>query len=106
MDLRIVTADTDLTPVDLGSYSSRVTLMTGNAAMEAADRARTILARGVGEKLEIPGDRLVFAGGRVFDAEDPDRGVSFDQPADQPVTRLNVVLNWFEELKERVPGGR
>ncbi|MCA8956345.1 MAG: molybdopterin-dependent oxidoreductase, partial [Planctomycetes bacterium] len=39
MKLRIVTADTDLTPVDLGSYSSRVTLMTGNAAMQAAERA-------------------------------------------------------------------
>ncbi|HET6862728.1 MAG TPA: molybdopterin cofactor-binding domain-containing protein, partial [Pyrinomonadaceae bacterium] len=28
-DIRVITADTDLTPVDLGSYSSRVTLMTG-----------------------------------------------------------------------------
>ncbi len=24
----------------------------------------------------------------------------------QPVTELNVVLNWFEELKQRVPTGR
>src|SRR5438132_11551892 len=39
-DIRVVTADTDLTPVDLGSYSSRVTLMTGNAAIEDAERAR------------------------------------------------------------------
>src|SRR5258708_9780531 len=39
-DIRVVTADTDLTPVDLGSYSSRVTLMTGNAAIQAAERAR------------------------------------------------------------------
>ncbi len=31
-DIRVLTADTDLTPVDLGSYSSRVTVMTGNAA--------------------------------------------------------------------------
>ena len=30
-DIRLVTADTDLTPVDLGSYSSRVTFMAGNA---------------------------------------------------------------------------
>ena len=35
-DIKVVTADTDLTPVDLGSYSSRVTLMTGQAAMQAA----------------------------------------------------------------------
>ena len=39
-DIRVVTADTDLTPVDLGSYSSRVTLMTGNAAIQAARRVR------------------------------------------------------------------
>ena len=39
-DIRLCVADTDLTPVDLGSYSSRVTLMMGNAAREAAERAR------------------------------------------------------------------
>src|SRR5437588_7401693 len=42
-DIRIITADTDLTPVDLGSYSSRVTLMTGNAAIQADERARELL---------------------------------------------------------------
>ena len=36
-DIRLVTGDTDLTPVDLGSYSSRVTLMMGNAP-EAINR--------------------------------------------------------------------
>ena len=44
-DIRVVTGDTDLTPVDLGSYSSRVTLMTGNAAIEAAERASTCCSR-------------------------------------------------------------
>ena len=76
-DLRVVTADTDLTPVDLGSYSSRVTLMTGNAALQAAERAREIVAGAVAEKLEIPRSRVVFADGRVFDAEDPEQGMSF-----------------------------
>src|SRR6266704_965264 len=36
-DIAVVTADTELTPVDLGSYSSRVTLMTRNAALQAAE---------------------------------------------------------------------
>ena len=31
-DVRCVTGDTGITPVDLGSYSSRVTVMMGNAA--------------------------------------------------------------------------
>jgi 4-hydroxybenzoyl-CoA reductase alpha subunit len=76
-EIAVVTADTDLTPVDLGSYSSRVTLMTGNAALQAAERAREILALHTARKLDVPGERLVFADGRVFDAQDPQRGVTF-----------------------------
>ena len=76
-DIRPVTGDTDLTPVDLGSYSSRVTLMMGNAAIQAAERARDLLAEAVARKLEISKDRLVFAERRVFDAEDPAKGVAF-----------------------------
>ena len=49
-DIRPVTGDTDLTPVDLGSYSSRVTLMMGNAAIQAAERARDLLADAVSRR--------------------------------------------------------
>ena len=52
--IAVVTGDTDLTPVDLGSYSSRVTLMTGNAAIQAAERARDLIAPHVARKLEVP----------------------------------------------------
>ena len=76
-DIRIVTGDTDLTPVDLGSYSSRVTLMTGNAAIQAAERAREMLADAAAAKLAIPKERVALAEGRAFDAEDPSRGMSF-----------------------------
>ena len=77
LGIRVVTSDTDLTPVDLGSYSSRVTVMTGNAALQAAERARDILARGAAEHLGVPASRLVFADCRVFDSEDPAKGCSF-----------------------------
>ena len=76
-DIRIVTADTDLTPVDLGSYSSRVTLMTGNAAIQAAERARELLALAVSEKLGVPIENISFAERRVFDVENPETGVVF-----------------------------
>ena len=78
-DVRAVTGDTDLTPVDLGSYSSRVTMMMGNAAIQAAERAREILASAVSARLEVAKDRLVFADRRVFDSERPDRGVTFQE---------------------------
>jgi 4-hydroxybenzoyl-CoA reductase subunit alpha len=78
-DVRTVTGDTDLTPVDLGSYSSRVTLMMGNAAIEAAERARAPLAEAVAQKLGVPKERLVFADHRVFDGECPERAVAFGE---------------------------
>ncbi len=76
-DVKVVTGDTALGPVDLGSYSSRVTLMMGNAAVEAAGRARDRLAAAVAQKLEIPVERVGFGGGRVFDVSDPERGLAF-----------------------------
>ena len=79
IDIRAVTGDTDLTPVDLGSYSSRVTLMMGNAAIQAAERARDLLAEAVSKKLGVPQTRLVFANRRVFDTEDAGVGVAFSE---------------------------
>ena len=78
-DVRAVTGDTDLTPVDLGSYSSRVTLMMGNAAIQAAERAREMLAAAVSARLGMPSDRLVFADRRVFDSGNPSTGVTFQE---------------------------
>jgi CO/xanthine dehydrogenase Mo-binding subunit len=68
-DLRLVTADTDTTPVDLGSYSSRVTFMAGNAALEAAGRMRALLVEAVAEKMDVRGDHseIAVGGGRVGD---------------------------------------
>ena len=34
--MKVIAADTDLTPIDIGSYSSRVTFMNGNATLRAA----------------------------------------------------------------------
>jgi 4-hydroxybenzoyl-CoA reductase alpha subunit len=64
--VRCVTADTGMTPVDLGSYSSRVTLMMGNAAMEAAEKVRLQLAEAAAEQLEVLPTELVFSNGNVF----------------------------------------
>jgi CO/xanthine dehydrogenase Mo-binding subunit len=78
-DIRVHPADTDLTPVDLGSYSSRVTLMAGNAAIQAAQRLRAKIFEAVASKLEVEPNRLVAEGQRVFVEGDRDRGVSFPQ---------------------------
>jgi 4-hydroxybenzoyl-CoA reductase subunit alpha len=91
LGIRVVTSDTDLTPVDLGSYSSRVTVMTGNAAMQAAERAREIVARGVAEHLQVPAGRLVFSGARVFDSENPDQGLSWQEAIVAAESRFGTI---------------
>ena len=66
-DIRVHPADTDLTPVDLGSYSSRVTLMAGNAAIQAADAApRARSSRRWRRSSSVAPDRLAARDRRVF----------------------------------------
>ncbi|MFQ6013673.1 MAG: molybdopterin cofactor-binding domain-containing protein, partial [Thermoplasmata archaeon] len=74
-DIQLVTGDTDLTPIDLGSYSSRVTFMAGNAAIQAAERLRAQIAEGAATQLKVPAGRIAFQAGRVFDAQRPEEGV-------------------------------
>lgn len=90
-DIRIYTGDTDLGPVDLGSYSSRVTLMAGNAAMQAAERAKAMLTEAVGARLDVPKERLRFADQRVFDSAAPEKGVTFHEAVCLAEARFGTV---------------
>ncbi|HEX9670331.1 MAG TPA: molybdopterin cofactor-binding domain-containing protein, partial [Thermoanaerobaculia bacterium] len=103
-DIRLCVGDTDLTPVDLGSYSSRVTLMVGNAALQAAERARALLAEAAAEQLEVPAGRLVFAEGRVFDAEEPERGLSFPEAVVAAEARFGTLGTTGSYVPPRSPG--
>jgi 4-hydroxybenzoyl-CoA reductase alpha subunit len=76
-DVHVHPADTSLTPVDLGSYSSRVTLMCGVAAIQAATRLRTAIGRAVAARLEVAPDRVVFRERKVGVPDDWDRAVPF-----------------------------
>ena len=66
-DVRLVTADTDTTPIDLGSYSSRVTFMVGNAAIQAARKMREKLVEAVAAKMGCAADAVAVGEGRVGD---------------------------------------
>jgi 4-hydroxybenzoyl-CoA reductase subunit alpha len=76
-DVRLYTGDTDLGPVDLGSYSSRVTIMAGNAALQAAERGKALIAEAAAAKLDVPAERLQFAGKFVFDVAAPEKRLAF-----------------------------
>ncbi|HEY3102326.1 MAG TPA: molybdopterin cofactor-binding domain-containing protein, partial [Pyrinomonadaceae bacterium] len=103
-DIRVLTADTDLTPVDLGSYSSRVTLMTGNAAIQAAERARELLTIAVAEKLNVPIENISFAERRAFDVENPEVGVSFAEAVVLAESKFGTIGTVGSYTPPRSPG--
>ena len=78
-DIHVHPADTSLTPVDLGSYSSRVTLMCGVAAIQAAERLKTVIFKAVAAKLGVPAAALVARDRHVGVPDDWDKAVPFAQ---------------------------
>jgi 4-hydroxybenzoyl-CoA reductase subunit alpha len=50
--VRVIAADTAVTPKDNGAYSSRITFMVGNAAIDAAKNLKAMLVKAAAKKLE------------------------------------------------------
>src|SRR5512146_2353392 len=67
--VKVVAADTDLTPIDIGSYSSRVTFMAGNATVRAAEEVRKQIASAAARKMNCAPEELVFREDKVFKGE-------------------------------------
>jgi 4-hydroxybenzoyl-CoA reductase subunit alpha len=74
-DVRVLSADSDLCPVDLGAYSSRITLMVGNACLLAARELAGKVRAAVATRWEVPIRRVTLVAGRAQDLEDPARAV-------------------------------
>jgi 4-hydroxybenzoyl-CoA reductase alpha subunit len=65
-DVRVVAADTDLCPVDLGAYSSRVTFMVGNATIDACRKLRAQIVEAVAAAWKVEPVRVRLAPGRAI----------------------------------------
>jgi len=75
--IRVKSRDTDTSPVDLGSYSSRVTFMNANAAISAAMSIRDELIDATAKITGAPRDRLIIADRRIHLKGDAAVGVSY-----------------------------
>ncbi len=72
----VTSSDTDLSPVDLGAYSSRVTFMAGTACKQAASAIAARIREAVASELEVPSRQVACGNGRWFWTEDPEKGVT------------------------------
>jgi 4-hydroxybenzoyl-CoA reductase subunit alpha len=75
-DIRITAADTEITPLDPGTFGSGVTLRAGNAAKMAAYAAKEKLFEAVAEKMEINSKDLEARNRRIYVKDSPERGMS------------------------------
>lgn len=77
--IHVFSSDTDIDPIDLGSYSSRVTFMAGNAARQAAEKIREKLVNAAQAMTGYPAVGFVLSDEEVIYAPNPAIRVSFDQ---------------------------
>jgi len=73
--VRVMRGDTDFTPVDLGAYSSRVTFMLGNAAIDAATRLRTMVQGSVSKSWGVKSSEVLLSGGLALWAQDTSKHI-------------------------------
>jgi 4-hydroxybenzoyl-CoA reductase subunit alpha len=78
-DIRITAADTEITPLDPGTFGSGVTLRAGNAARMAAQAAKEKLFETVAEKMETNPRDLEARDRRIYVRENPERGMSLQE---------------------------
>jgi 4-hydroxybenzoyl-CoA reductase subunit alpha len=70
--ISVVSADSDLTPIGFGAYSSRVTLMGGNACKMAGDRIKDKILLAASEILGINKEKLDAKENIIFAKDNPE----------------------------------
>ena len=86
----VISADTLITPVDFGSYSSRVTFMAGNAAKDAAENMKKEIITSISLKKNVPSEELIFSENRIF-SNDKSVDLSWDEAVEILVAKRGAV---------------
>jgi len=91
--VRVIAADTDLTPIDIGSYSSRVTFMAGNATLRAAEDVKKRIAAAAAKKMNCEAEQLVCRDDLVFKKGNIAPDVKKDQSEEVEVTEAGASVS-------------
>jgi len=77
--IRVISADSALTPKDNGSYSSRVTFMVGNATLDAAESLKAVLVKAAAKKLDARAEDIEIMDEIFVVSGSQDPGLSFQE---------------------------
>ena len=76
--IQSITSDSKVTPKDNGAYSSRITFMVGNAAINAANNLKQVLIEAAAKKLDCKPEDVECLG-EVYRAASQDEGMTFEE---------------------------
>ncbi len=88
--IRVVSGDSEIVPKDNGAYSSRVTVMVGNAVIEAAGKLKRLLVAAAARALDSRPEDIEVAG-ETFRAGSQDRGLAFDEVVAEAVKEAGTI---------------
>lgn len=80
-DITVLSGDTETTPIDPGTFSSRVTFYAGNATLIAAREVKSQLAHIAAELMEANVEDIFFKDKKVFVKGSPDAFMPFGELA-------------------------
>ncbi len=85
--IKVTCRDTDVTPVSMGTWGTRVTFIGGNAARMAAAEARWQLFRVASEMLEVAPDELEARDGNIYLKNSPKPVLTVAQVAFESIVK-------------------
>jgi 4-hydroxybenzoyl-CoA reductase subunit alpha len=103
--IRVIAADTDLTPIDIGSYSSRVTFMNGNASLRSAQDVRKKIAAAAAVKMNCSPEDVMMRDDRVWKRgmTEP-ASISNGAHAEKILEKIDAPRGSVREVSGRVEG--
>jgi CO/xanthine dehydrogenase Mo-binding subunit len=85
-EVRVFSGDTASTPFELGSFASRVTVGSGSAVKEAAQKINRQLYGVVAVALGVQAEQLISREGKIFSAFEPEKAIDFWEAVDKTIS--------------------
>jgi 4-hydroxybenzoyl-CoA reductase subunit alpha len=89
--VRVIANDSAITPKDNGSYSSRVTFMVGNAALQAAENLKKILIEAAARRLQVTPEQVDCLGEAYAVFGQPERTVAFNDVVEEALVNTGTL---------------
>ncbi|NMG43241.1 4-hydroxybenzoyl-CoA reductase subunit alpha [Aromatoleum toluvorans] len=89
--IRLIATDSAITPKDNGSYSSRVTFMVGNAALDAAENLKRILVTAAAKRLGVSEAEVDWLGEAAAVVGDPSRQIPFADVVEEALVATGTI---------------